>query len=193
MSGCFLFARISSMNFDINLFNFIFGLGQKIGLNWLYEFLATYLIYVVVVVFSFFLLKEKDLRKKVFVFLFSLLLLVISRGLVTEIIRFIFPKQRPFAQLDFVPLVSNSGLINSMPSGHTVFVFSLAFCVFLLNKKWGWICVGLAFLVSLGRILVGVHWPMDVLVGVLISGVSYWGLKKVTYNLQFTVNDRITI
>jgi len=172
------------MNFDINLFNFIFGLGQKIGVNWFYEFLATYLIYVVVMIFLFFLLKEKDLREKVYVFLFSLLLLVISRGLFTGIIRFIFPKQRPFAQLDFVPLISNSGFADALPSGHVVFVFSLAFCVFLLNKKWGWICLALAILVSLGRILVGVHWPMDVLVGFVVSGVSYWGLKKVIGSLQ---------
>jgi len=55
----------------------------------------------------------------------------------------------------------------SFPSGHATTAFTVAGIVALGLKKWPWrlFLLGLATLVGLSRIMVGVHWPVDVLVG----------------------------
>ena len=54
----------------------------------------------------------------------------------------------------------------SFPSGDALRVWLLAFTVArLLPPAWGWALVGLATLVSFGRIALGVHYPLDVLSG----------------------------
>jgi membrane-associated phospholipid phosphatase len=55
----------------------------------------------------------------------------------------------------------------SFPSGHATTAFTMAGIVVFGLKKWPWrlSLLALAALVGLSRITVGVHWPLDVLVG----------------------------
>ncbi|MBW2095775.1 MAG: phosphatase PAP2 family protein [Deltaproteobacteria bacterium] len=68
----------------------------------------------------------------------------------------------------------------SFPSGHATTAFTMAGIVALRVKKWPWrLCLlALAALVGLSRITVGVHWPLDVLVGAgggwLTAGAGIW-------------------
>jgi len=55
---------------------------------------------------------------------------------------------------------------SSFPSGDALRVWALAFTVArVLPPPWGGALVALAVLVSLGRIALGVHYPLDVLAG----------------------------
>ncbi|MBD3413510.1 MAG: phosphatase PAP2 family protein [Candidatus Aminicenantes bacterium] len=69
---------------------------------------------------------------------------------------------------------------NSFPSGHASMVFNLA-GVFSLTVKKNWIrflLIGLASVIAVSRIVVGVHWPVDILVGAAIGWITVWiGLK----------------
>lgn len=65
---------------------------------------------------------------------------------------------------------------NSFPSGHASMVFNLA-GVFSLTARKNWIrflLIGLASVVAVSRIVVGVHWPMDILVGAAIGWITIW-------------------
>ena len=55
----------------------------------------------------------------------------------------------------------------SFPSGHTTNFFSLATAVFLSNKKIGIPALACASLVAFSRMYLFVHWPTDVLGGIL--------------------------
>ncbi|MGC8651416.1 MAG: phosphatase PAP2 family protein, partial [Minisyncoccia bacterium] len=57
----------------------------------------------------------------------------------------------------------------SFPSGHATFFFALAAAVYLYNKKWGRGLFLAALIITLSRIIVGVHYPSDILGGMVIG------------------------
>lgn len=60
----------------------------------------------------------------------------------------------------------------SFPSGHTTASFACALVLFgMLPKKYGVPILCLAVLISLSRLYVGVHYPSDVLGGLLVAVV----------------------
>jgi hypothetical protein len=65
---------------------------------------------------------------------------------------------------------------HAFPSGHAAMIFILAGAfVFTSNRAWlRWLLIALASLIALSRVVVGVHWPLDVLAGVAIGWVGIW-------------------
>ena len=63
---------------------------------------------------------------------------------------------------------------HSMPSGHTADLFTGAVMLALLAPKlWMRLCLlGVASVGGASRIVVGAHWPSDVLVGAVIGGLA---------------------
>lgn len=162
---------------DVSLFRFFFGLGQKIGADWLFVFLSDYLVYLMVVVFIGVVWYRSDLIRRLYIGAILILSEIISRGLITESIRYAWDRPRPFVALD-IPSIVQHAPTASFPSGHTVFVFVLAFTMFAVNRRWGWIFTAMASLVGVARVIGGVHWVSDIIVGVLVAGIGvalvYW-------------------
>ncbi len=67
----------------------------------------------------------------------------------------------------------------SFPSGHTSSSFAAATSVFQWNKKYGTITLVLAFLIAFSRLYNYVHFPTDVLSGMLFGAV----ISLLTYHL----------
>ena len=61
----------------------------------------------------------------------------------------------------------------SFPSGHTQAAFAFATAVFIGNKKYGVAAFALALLVAISRLYLIVHYPTDVLGGMLLG--ILWG------------------
>lgn len=91
---------------------------------------------------------------------------------------------QPFAVLSNTNQLIEKAINNSFPSDHTILFFSFCMSFWLFKKgKWSlWIL--LAILVGISRIWVGVHYPLDVMVGALIGITSaiiiYFTLPKLT-------------
>ncbi len=168
------------MSFDLIVFQVINGLSRKNSvLDELIVLLVGYLGYILLALAIFLLLaKVKNWRRQLHVFSIFLLSVILSRGLITEIIRFFYSRPRPFVVLNFPPLI-NHDLTGSFPSGHMTFYFVLALAVFLINRKWAWFFVVSVILMGLARIAAGVHWPSDILGGILIAIISYFLVKKI--------------
>lgn len=60
----------------------------------------------------------------------------------------------------------------SFPSGHTTSCFAAATAILLHNKKWGIGALVIAALVGFSRMYLYVHFPTDVLVGVIVGAVA---------------------
>ncbi len=80
-------------------------------------------------------------------------------------------------------LVSHPNVTDSFPSGHTTLVFAFAISIYLYNKKIGIFLIILSVFVGISRIIVGVHFPLDIFVGFLIGSavpiiVHYFVSKK---------------
>lgn len=179
------------MILDDSIFGAIHSLaGQSKFLDSLGVFLASYLPYFLVLGFLIFILRQKKFSEKVFTFLFAGLTVILSRGLITETTRFFYNRLRPFAVLNFNPLIS-AETNNSFPSGHAAFFFGLAAVVFYFNKKLGTWFLVLTLLNGFARIFVGVHWPSDVLGGAIIGVVSFFAIKIMVKNPKIT--DKVTI
>ncbi len=98
--------------------------------------------------------------------------------LLSRLIGFIHFRPRPFVTLNFVPLVNESPLSKSFPSSHTIVAFAVASAIYSYNKKWGLIALVLAACIGIGRVLVGVHYPSDVLAGAVLGVLVSWLVKR---------------
>jgi undecaprenyl-diphosphatase len=165
---------------DYALFQFINNLVGRWGpLDLFGVFCAEYLIFVMAfaVASLFFIWKDneqKKIHREVVLKAFAAAVL----GYIFKIIfQLIYQRPRPFITHDVLQLINNPAEA-SFPSGHTVLAFALAFSIYFYNKKLGLIFLFLATLVGLGRIYVGVHYPLDILGGILVGALSAFVVKK---------------
>ncbi len=91
----------------------------------------------------------------------------------------IVARTRPYIAVDGLHRIIEAQSDYSFPSGHTACSFAAAVVVFLMcPRKVGAPVLVLAFLISLSRLYVGVHFPTDVLGGAVIGTaaalLAYW-------------------
>jgi len=79
---------------------------------------------------------------------------------------------QPFAVLPDVNKLVEHELDNSFPSNHTILFFSISFSIWLVHKMEGLLWLLLACLVAQSRVWIGVHYPIDIATGAIISIVA---------------------
>ena len=89
----------------------------------------------------------------------------------SSLIKTIFERPRPCLTLPDVHLLVGCGQTFSFPSGHAVTSFTLAAFLTLVYPRAKWVLFLVAFLISYSRIAVGVHYPFDILAGMLVGGL----------------------
>ena len=115
---------------------------------------------------------------------FSVLISLAINALFTNVtLKDLIARPRPFHVsneiLPLIPLPSSF----SFPSGHTSGSLTAALALYKTSpKKYGIPAVILASLIAISRIYVGVHYPTDVLGGVVVAIISsIWGCFLVKY------------
>ena len=175
------------LNFDESLFRLINGLSGKVAiLDWLAIFLADYLGYVLILGAIILFFQEKKWQQRFYFFSLGALSIILSRGILTEAIRFFYYRPRPSVALGIHPLI-NSDVTGSFPSGHATAYFALAMVVYYfceknkesISRKWQMWFIGLTVLMGIARIFIGVHWPSDILVGAIIGIGSAFLVKQI--------------
>ena len=120
--------------------------------------------------------KGADRRKNQLMVFAAAISAIISRGVITEIIRLFYHRPRPFVAENFLSLI-NHEVSGSFPSGHMTLWWAVTAAVYFYNKKLA-LALALASLVmGVARIYVGVHWPSDILGGIIVGLASFWVVK----------------
>jgi PAP2 superfamily len=119
--------------------------------------------------------KSVELRVK----FFKLLSVLIISAIVSLTSKYSIVRSRPFENYPDIEKLSEAGN-SSFPSGHTIEAFAIAFAISILFHKRKYIVpIYLwAFLIAYSRLALGVHYPIDVIAGILTGSVtSYLTLK----------------
>ena len=175
---------------DLNIFQII----NQFALKWFWLdvlaiFFAKYFGHLLI--FFLLLLLVKNLKKHWRMVIQAFLAAILARLVIVNLIRWIFPRARPFVENN-VNLLLDAAKENSFPSGHAAFYFAIAIVVFLSLKKvytvsnrkfWygaGFLFFTGAFLISIARVFSGIHWPSDILAGALVGIFSGWLIYKIS-------------
>ncbi len=170
------------MLYNLDKLAFIFlnkTLGTNPILDQLWIFCASYLPWVLVLgllAYIFFAPNRGRAFLRTLIFLGSAIL----AWLVSSMIKYGFYSPRPYQVLRGVSelLLVQGG--DAFPSGHATFFGALATAVWYREKnRWGYLYVAGALLICLGRIVTGVHWPLDILAGLLLG----WAVSTLIHRL----------
>jgi undecaprenyl-diphosphatase len=88
--------------------------------------------------------------------------------LANRVIADVWDRPRPF-ESHHVSYVYGRSHDPSFPSDHASAAFAIAFAVLLVDRVVGSLFLATAVLIGLGRVVIGAHYPADVLAGVLVG------------------------
>lgn len=176
---------------DDKLFYAINGLaGQSRVLDIIGIFLARYLAYVLVFVLLGFFIYN---RKKYWPMIFEAgLTAFFANFVVIGLIRLFHNRMRPFLYEQTNVLLTHS-TASAFPSAHATVFFAISLIVFFYNKKAGIMFFIASFLMGLARVFTGLHWPLDILGGIvagLFSGfLMHYIFQKIIKSRQTATNS----
>ena len=90
---------------------------------------------------------------------------IIGEGIVKHIVR----RVRPCNQQNNVGLLISRPISYSFPSGHTLSSFAVAEVLSMYFTQYKFIFMALAFLIALSRLYLYVHYPTDVIAGIIFG------------------------
>lgn len=98
--------------------------------------------------------------------------LISNLVVINLIVKNLVDRTRPYAMIENLTILVSKPSDSSFPSGHAGHAFGVAIVIFLMMpKKYGIPALILAALISFSRLYVGVHYPTDVLAGIVIGSL----------------------
>jgi undecaprenyl-diphosphatase len=157
-------------NLDTSTFYFLYGLaGRSVFFDSLIIFFGYYFIFIVFAVFGYFAVKDffKEGIRGTLPYIYTFTAALVSKFAVVGAFRIWLLRDRPYLALNLSHLLSADS--NSFPSGHTITIFSMATAAYFYNKKLSYFMFVSGILVGFARIAGGVHYPSDILGGIILG------------------------
>lgn len=135
-------------------------------------------------VLSVLLLIPKKTRK---IGITAILAIAIGALITNVTLKNLVARIRPYEVVDGLKLIIERQHDFSFPSGHTCASFAAALVYYRMTPgRWGIPAVILASLIAFSRLYVGVHYPTDVLAGLVIGAFAAWAAMR----LMNYLNDK---
>ncbi len=171
---------------DISLFYAIHALsGHGVAGDFLIVFFGEYFIYIVFIVFvcvAYLAYRKQKSIAALSPYLGAVIAAGVAYG-IADVIRFFYHRPRPFVTLPISHLLADTAY--SFPSAHTIVLFALATAVYFFNKKFSYFIFAAGFVIGVARVAGGVHYPSDILGGIILGiatvGVLYWLYSKLRF------------
>lgn len=133
-------------------------------------FAADYIIFLMIALIVGYVWFERDQDKGFAHVAHMMTAMLLSRGVFVELIRIFLTRSRPFTTSDAViQLLAQNPVESSFPSAHASLMFALAMSMYYANRKWGVAFFIFAIISSLSRVIVGVHYPLDIIAGAVVG------------------------
>ncbi|TSC54609.1 MAG: Bacitracin transport permease protein BCRC [Parcubacteria group bacterium LiPW_30] len=167
----------------MNLFIFNFLNGFAVGypaLDSTFAFMGNGFPYVAIIILGYFLLTHEDKKRGVQEVLMMVGVAILAWFL-AHYFKGVFDTQRPFVAIPGVSQLFPQEADGAFPSGHATFFSALAVMMWFYHRRIALSLGVVAIIVGLGRVISGVHFPIDILggyvLGFLISVISYFAIQ----------------
>jgi undecaprenyl-diphosphatase len=176
-----LWDKIKLVNMDYFLCQKINSLaGQWLWLDVVGIFCAEFLIWFLpILLVLFYFLANQQQRLNYRRHFIQAIVIIIITWLISQLIGLAYFRPRPFVTHPSIYQLVIAYSKKSFPSDHAALAFALAFVIMLTNKRLGILFLIFAILIGLSRIFGGVHYPSDILGGLLVALLSTWLVKKI--------------
>ena len=165
------------LSLDYKIFQYFNGwAGKSAYLDAVVIFIAHWLVYVLAVVLIALWFFNRDKLRTRMALVSAFASFFVARLIIVEFIRAIIPRARPFLAHSAVQLIAK-GNESSFPSGHAAALFAIATAIYFYNKKAGVLLCIVAILVSIARVIAGVHYPSDIIAGAIVGIGTAWIFK----------------
>ncbi len=167
-------------SFDISLFHWLNGLlhqswwGDKLIL-----FFAQYYVFIVGIIFVIAIYKlHKGQQERWYVLVRAGLITLIARFAIMPIIYLFDQRLRPYIVLQAPHLFAVNAY--AFPSGHTTFAFAIATIAWYYHEKTAYFLYISGFAIGIARVMAGVHYPSDILGGIVVGTLSAYILMELS-------------
>lgn len=168
---------------DNAIFRAIYGIGSSSEpMRALSVFLATYLIFVALAAAGFVLIRTWRDRAARVVLVAAYLRAIAAAGLGyagNALFALAFARPRPFVTLGVASLIGAPATSKSFPSDHATLAFAIAATLAFAWPQRRWQLFTVAALIAVGRVMAGVHYPVDVLAGAAVGLCWAWAVETV--------------
>lgn len=183
------------------MFNQIFSIDQSVlfSLNnflsqhstpFLDKFFSEYLIYLlplILIILWFVSAKSKKVALRAF------FAAILAWPILANIIGHLVNRARPFESAGVKELIFHRPDY-SFPSDHAAAIFAITFSLwFSGDKKLGWFVLIIGLLISIFRVATGIHWPSDILAGLVIGLVAAYLIDLFDKPLNIVYNFLLKI
>ncbi len=141
-------------------------------LDELFVLLAEGVIFILVGAFLMYLFKSSKSSNRMLLLGEAIVSTLLARFIFVTGLRLLHFRFRPFWCEKITQLVSHNPLEASFPSGHAAVMAALAMTMWYMNKKLGAVFALAAVVSGFSRVVVGVHYPYDIVVGLACGVLS---------------------